>query len=218
MKTRFEEKLKNMKRKYYEVFADYEVFNEFLKSTNLMSIGLNFILIAALLMVMSRPPLVIRVNEVGKAEVIENIKSHNDPSEVEILEFSTFFVEKFRGLNSYALTETKYAWNWMTSRYRKIANRDLIDSGFLVKFQGTGLYARIEFKEEKVERETDDFAFVSLVGVRTLFNYNDPDYRESSLFKAELVLKKVRRTRSSSSGLLVENYKEIILNKLEEEK
>ena len=104
----------------------------------------------------------------------------------------------------------------MSARYQEIAERDLIDSGFLAKFEGTGLYTRIEFKEEKLERETDEFAFVSLVGVRTLLNYNDPDYRESSLFKAELVLKKVRRSRSVPSGLLVENYKEIILNKLEE--
>lgn len=218
MKTRFEERLTSMKRKYFEVFADYEAFNEFLKISNLVSYALNLLLLIALLFLVMSPPWVIRVNEVGRAEVIENPKANNEPSEPEILEFSRFFVESFRGLNSYTLSETKHAWNRMSSRYQKIATRDLIDSGFLAKFEGTGLYTRIEIKEETIERETDEYVFVSLVGVRTLLNYNDPDYRESSLFKSELVLKKVRRTRTSPSGLLVENYKEILLNKLEESK
>lgn len=218
MRTRFEERLNSMKRKYFEVFADYEAFNEFLKISNLVSYALNFLLLIALLFLATSPPWVIRVNEVGRAEVIESPKVNNEPSEPEIIEFSRFFVESFRGLNSYTLSETKHAWNRMSSRYQKIATRDLIDSGFLAQFEGTGLYTRIEIKEESIERKTDEYVFVSLVGVRTLLNYNDSDYRESSLFKSELVLKKVRRTRTSPSGLLVENYKEILLNKLEESK
>ncbi len=219
MKTRFQAKLENMKRRYYEVFGDLEAQNEFLKLNNLILLMGFFLAVFGAFILAKQPPFVVRVNEVGKAETIQNIHSNNAPSVPEILDFASVFVKSFRGLNSYTLSDnSSEAWNRMSARYQRIANRDLIESGFLKKLDKTGLYTRIEMKEEKIERETTEYGFVSLIGVRTLLNYNDPGYLESSLFKADLVLKKVPRTRQIPWGLLVENYNEVILNKLEENK
>jgi len=57
-----------------------------------------------------------------------------------------------------------------------------------------------------------------LSGCATLKSYKDPDYRDASLLKSELVLKKIPRSLPAPSGLLVEDYKEILLNRLEENK
>jgi hypothetical protein len=57
-----------------------------------------------------------------------------------------------------------------------------------------------------------------LIGVRKLTSYKNPDFQEASLFKAEIVLKKYPRSMDLPTGLLVEEYREIILNKLEETK
>ncbi len=102
----------------------------------------------------------------------------------------------------------------MTSRYQKIADRDLVESGFFAKFHETGLYTHIEFKEETIDRNTPEYVRIALIGVRNILNYNDPDYKESSLFKAEILLKKVPRSREIPWGVLIEDYREILLNKL----
>lgn len=215
MKTRFLAKLENMKRRYYEVFGDLEAQVEFLKLISLLLLALLFFTLFGAFMLAKRPPVVIRVNEVGKAEAIHDLELNNAPTDVELFDFAKTFTKRFRELNSYTLAnDTAEAWNRMTARYQKIADRDLVESGFFAKFHDTGLYTHIEFKEESIDRNTPEYVRIALIGVRNIHNYNDPDYKESSLFKAELLLKKVPRSRSIPWGVLVEDYREILLNKL----
>lgn len=215
MKTRFQARVENMKRRYYEVFGDLEAQVEFLKLTSLLLLALLFFTLFGAFMLAKRPPVVIRVDEVGRAEAIQDLDLNNAPTEHEIFDFSKNFTKRFRELNSYTLAnDTAEAWNRMTSRYRKIADRDLVESGFFSRFNNTGLYTRIEFKEESIDRDAPEFVRVAIIGVRNILHYNDPDYKESSLFKAELLLKKVPRSREIPWGLLVEDYREILLNKL----
>lgn len=215
MKTRFQERVEKMKRRYYEVFGDLEAEAEFLKLTTLLLVTLLFFTLFGAFMLAKRPPVVIRVDQVGKAEAIQDLEANNAPTDYEIFDFAKSFTRRFRELNSYTLaSDTAEAWNRMSARYQKIADRDLVESGFFARFNQTGLYTRIEFKEETIERDTPGYARVSLIGVRTIVSYNDPGYKESSLFKAELLLKKVPRSREIPWGLLLEDYREILLNKL----
>ena len=215
MKTRFQTRVENMKRRYYEVFGDLEAQAEFFKLASLLLLCLLFFALFGAFMLAKRAPVVIRVSEVGKAEAIQDLQLHNAPSEYEIYDFSKTFTKRFRELNSYTLpSDSAEAWNRMSARYRKIADRDLVESGFFARFHETGLHAHIEFKEEAIERDTTEYVRVSLIVVRNIMSYNDPDYKESSLFKAELLLKKVPRSREVPWGLLVEDYREILLNKL----
>lgn len=215
MKTRFQERVEKMKRRYYEVFGDLEAEAEFLKLTTLLLVTLLFFTLFGAFMLAKRPPVVIRVDQVGRAEAIQDLEANNAPTDYEIFDFAKSFTRRFRELNSYTLaSDTAEAWNRMSARYQKIADRDLVESGFFARFNQTGLYTRIEFKEETIERDTPEYARVSLIGVRTIVSYNDPSYKESSLFKAELLLKKVPRSREIPWGLLLEDYREILLNKL----
>lgn len=217
MKTRFEEKLQNLKRRYWEVFGDLEAECEFMKLTSLILIALLFFALAGAFILAKRPPVVIRVTEVGEAEAIRDLASNNAPTEPEILYFAKSFVKRYAEYNAYTLArDTAEAMNQMTSGFQKIAQRELLESGLLARVKEAGLHAQIEFKEEEIERETPEYVRVSLIGVRTIRSYQNPDYRESNLFKAELVFKKFPRSREIPSGLLVEQYREILLNKLEE--
>lgn len=219
MKTRFQERLEKMGRRYYEVFGDLEAQAEFLKLASLILFLLLFISLFGAFVLARRPPLVIRVNEVGAAEPIKDLKLNNMPAEPEILFFAKSFVKRYSEYNAYTLArDMAEAMNLMTVHYQKIAKRDLVESGMLARVKEAGLNAQIEFKEEKIERETEDCVLVSLIGVKTLTSYKNPAYRESNLFKAEIVLKKYPRSFSVPSGLLAEEYREIILNKLEESK
>lgn len=216
MKTRFQSKLEGMKRRYYEVFGDLEAQCAFLKLMTLLLLSLLFLSLFGAFVLSRRPPFVIRVDEVGRASVVADLETNNAPSEPEIFNFSRHFIKRFREMNSYTLSrDMAESMNLMSERYQKVARRDLFESGFLAKFGETGLYTKIEFKEEEIERVTPEYVRVSVIGVRTILNYNDPEQRDSSLFKAELLLKKVQRTRAAPWGLLLEDYKELLLNKLE---
>ena len=219
MKTRFQTKLENLGRRYYEVFGDLEAQLEFLKLASLVLLCLLFFAIFGAFVLAKRPPVVIRVDEGGKAEAISDLAAHNAPSKPEILYFARTFVKRYAEYNAYTVSrDMAEAWNLMSARFQSAAKRNLIESGILARIEEAKLCAAIEFKEEKIERETPEHVLVSLVWVRTLKSYKDSDYREASLLKSELVLKKVSRSLPAPSGLLVEDYKEILLNRLEDNK
>ena len=217
MTTRFETKLKGLNRRFYEVFGDLEAQVEFLK---LMS----FILVLLLLFswvgayfLAKKPPVVIRVSEVGKAESVKDLKTNNEIEASEILYFAKNFVKRYTEYNAYTLSrDMAEAFNLMTFRFQKTAKQDLVESGFLARLKESGLNTRIEFKEESLERNTPEIAVVSLIELRTITSYKNPDFKESSLFKVEVVLRKSQRTAEAPSGLLVEEYREYLLNKLED--
>ena len=92
MKTRFHVRLSKVKRKYYEIFGDLEAQVEFLK---IICLVLCFFLSSALLgafVLAKRPPIVIRVSEIGKAEVIKDFNSENKVTEIEAVWFSEHFL------------------------------------------------------------------------------------------------------------------------------
>lgn len=217
MKTYYQEKLEKLGRRYYEVFGDLEAEVHFLKLTVLVLLFFLFASAAAFVGLTKKPPVVIRVSEVREAQAIPDLKTNNESTEPEIIYFAKSFMKRFTEYNSYTLArDFSEAMNQMTVRYQKLAKRELVESGLLTKIKDAELNASLEFKEEKIEKNTQDYALVSLVAVRNLTSYKNPSYRESALLKAEIVLKKRPRTIEIPSGLLVENYREIILNKLED--
>ncbi|HRK61726.1 MAG TPA: VirB8/TrbF family protein [Candidatus Omnitrophota bacterium] len=216
MKTRLHEKLERVGRKYFEIFGDLQSENHFLRIILLGFCVLLLLTLAGAFVLTSRPPVVIRVTEVGKAESVGRLEMNNAPIESEVLYFAKNFVRRFSEYNAYTLPrDISEAMNLMTAQYQKTARRELIESGVLARVKEAGLNAQIEFKEESIERETADYVVVSLIGVKTLLSFKNKDFRESNLFKSEIVLRKQQRSASVPSGLLVEDYREIILNKLE---
>ena len=73
----------------------------------------------------------------------------------------------------------------------------------------------IEIREVKIEREDESHTVLSLIGLRTIMNYQNRAFKEESLFKGELALKKVPRTMASPQGLLVEEYREILVKQID---
>ncbi|PIQ87187.1 MAG: hypothetical protein COV74_01305 [Candidatus Omnitrophica bacterium CG11_big_fil_rev_8_21_14_0_20_45_26] len=219
MKTRFQERLERMGRRYYEVFGDLESEVEFLKLAALILLAFLFLSLFGAFLVGKRPPLVIRVTDVGEAQAVRNIPFNNEVTEPELIYFAQTFTRRFTEYNAYTLArDLAEAFNQMTGRYQVKVKRELLESGLLARVREAGLHATVEFKEKEVTRNSSEVALVSLIGVRSLASYKNPDYRESALFKAELVLKKVTRSSETPAGLLVEEYREITLNKLEADK
>ena len=100
MKTRLHERLENMGRKYFEIFGDIEAENHFLKILLMALTGILFLVLLGAFTLANRPPVVIRVSEVGKAEAIGNLQVNNAPTEPEILYFTRTFVRRFSEYNA----------------------------------------------------------------------------------------------------------------------
>lgn len=208
--------MENTKRKYYEIWGGLEAQNNTLKT---LLFGLLAVLFASLSLIYlggRKPPVVIRVNDVGKAEAIANFSRNNAVSKPELFYFTKLFIQKFTEYNSYTIsTDLSEAFSLMTANYQKIAKKDVIDSSLVTKISQASINAEVSIREIKVEREDENYAVLSFLGLRTILSYQNRDFKEESLFKGDIILKKVPRTLNHPQGLLVDEYREVLVKELE---
>ncbi|QQR81249.1 MAG: hypothetical protein IPJ69_03685 [Deltaproteobacteria bacterium] len=77
---------------------------------------------------MRKPPIVIRVDEVGHAEIIRDLPTNNAPSDVEITAFSKDFLRSYIELNSLTVQkDLTRALNMMTKKYQTAHLMELKD-------------------------------------------------------------------------------------------
>lgn len=206
----------NSKRKFFEVWGSMQAQNDTLKLT---IFGLILTLIALLLLCMvglRKPPAVIRVNDVGKAEAIVDFPVNDAVSKPELFYFTKLFIEKYTAYNSYTVsTDLSEAFSLMTRDYQNIAKKEVIDSKLVSKISQAAIHASIEVRDVKVEREDAKFAVLSFIGLRTILSYADRNFKEESLFKGDVILKKVSRSMANPHGLLVEEYREILVKEIQ---
>ncbi|MBI4397803.1 MAG: hypothetical protein HY586_01605 [Candidatus Omnitrophica bacterium] len=219
MKTLFHSKLNKLNRRFYEVFGDLESQAEFLKLIVFIQSAIVILLLVGAYFLAEKPPLVIRVSELGESKIFENTKTETDPADPELIFFARTFVKRFSELNAYTLSrDFEEAFRLMTRRCQERVEEEYIRSGLLSKVKAAGLNTRIEIREERIEKNTPEFVVLSLTGVRTITSYTNSKYKDSSFVKWDIVLKKYPRSVKVPSGLLVDNSREILLNKLEENK
>lgn len=205
------------RRKYFEVWGDLEAQNNTLKL--LLSFLCVLLLVSMGLMYLTtrKPPVVIRVQDIGKAEAVQRFSVNNKITEAEYFFFTKLFIRKFTEYNSYTVSsEITEAFSLMTSNYQKIAKKEVIDSNLISKISQASINTKIEIREIKLEREDNDLAVLSFLGLRSLTSYNDREFKQDSLFKGDIILKKVPRSMNHPQGLLVDEYREILVKQLDE--
>ncbi len=206
----------NLNRKYYEVWGSLEAQNNTLKFLLLGLLLVLMLLLGLSFFGMRKPPVVIRVNDIGKAEAIEEFPVNNAVSKPELFYFTKLFIEKFTAYNSYTLsTDLSEAFSLMTKSYQKIAKKEIIDSNLVSQIAQASLHATVEMRDIKIEREDSKYAVLSFIGLRTILSYVNHDFKEESLFKGDIILKKVSRTMNNPHGLLIEEYREVLVKEIQ---
>jgi len=205
----------NVKRKFYEVWGSLEAQNNTLK---LILMGLIFALVMTLFLSFlgsRKPPVVIRVDDIGKAEVVSEFPVNNAVSKPELFYFTKLFIEKFTAYNSYTLsTDLSEAFSLMTKNYQRIAKKEIIDSKLVSQIGQANLHAEVEVRDIKIEREDSKYAVLSFIGLRTILSYADRGFKQESLFKGDIILQKVNRSMANPHALLVEEYREVLVKEL----
>ena len=206
----------NTKRKYYEIWGGLEAQNNTLKLI-LFGLLLTFIFFLFLSFFgMRKPPVVIRVNDIGKAEAVSEFPVNNAVSKPELFYFTKLFIEKYTAYNSYTVsTDLSEAFSLMTKNYQRIAKKEIIDSKLVSQIGQASLHAEVQVRDIKIEREDAKYAVLSFIGLRTIFSYADRGFKQESLFKGDIILKKVNRSMANPHALLVEEYREVLVKELQ---
>ena len=201
----------NSAPKYYEVWGEALESVQFLKKLAVSLIFVNVLLLILLRHAQQKPPLVIRVDEVGKAEPIKDVNATYRVTKPEVLNFTKLFMKYFLERNFYTWKDNLVeAGNMMTPDYRDRANKEINLSEEANAVETNKLTSKLNFSNVEVSRETTDSIIVALKGWRQITSYNDSKFLKETIFEGEVVLKKVPRTVETPYGLLVDSYKETV--------
>lgn len=205
-------------RRYYEVFGDTIVLLNTFRIVTLLLAGVIFFQVYVNLKAHEKPPVVIRVDEVGRARAIEDLKVTNEPDEIQIEAFTREFIETYTAWDSKSIEyDFSKALNLMHSDYQKRAQRELLSSRLLQELKEQNLYSRVLIQEVRIEKNSPGWVHVWAAGVRKVQSYLDPNFSKETVFNAYLTLAKVPRTMREPYGLLVHDYREILVKEMNPE-
>jgi len=194
-------------RKYFEVWGDALESARFHKRLCLLLAVLSLLLLVLLNRAQLKPPLVIRVNAVGKAEPIHNINATHHLTKPEVLNFVKLFMTYFLERNFYTWKDNLVeATRMMTASFQEKVNDEVNLDEEIAAIQVHKLTSTLNFSTIEVLRETEAHILVSLKGWRKITSTENSDYLREIIFEGELTLKKVSRTMETPYGLLVDSY------------
>ena len=205
-------------RAFFEVWGDLEAQNRTLKFVILTESILLILAFGFLWAAIAKPPVVIRVSDVGRAVRIENLKTNNEITPLEIEAFTKDFIKNFREYSPFSLSEDlARAFNAMTKRFQHLQEDMIFNSPILKRVKQKEVASKVEIREVITEKQAGDILEIRALGVRKMILLSDEKVFQESLFQAELVLRKVSR-HTNPYGLLVEDYREINLKDISEER
>ena len=193
-------------RLFYEIWGDLEAQNATLKIVIIIMSLLAAIAIFASFYTykMNRIPIVIRVDDAGKAQVLRDLPFNNKVGAGEMVYFSKSFVREFTGTGSLMIkTELSRALNKMSPGYGKRTLGMIIRSKFVQKMEKAGITSKIEFKKIKLIKQTVNHDELKLYVIRTVIDDSDSSVKNSAAYEDKLILKRVRRSIQYPFGLEV---------------
>ncbi len=201
-------------RKYFEVFGDALNQIEFYKTLTLILAGLVFFLILTVRTALKKPPLVIRVDQLGETQAVRNVKSQNAVSGPEISNFVNYFLQYWTAWNFYTFGDDLGRAMAMTTKdYRHKLEDFSRTEQIPERIKRDQIKIKLTASEMTVENDTPQFVQVKVKGFKEVRSYQDPAFYQEVIFESTLTLKKVERTTATPWGLLVDNWSESLYKK-----
>lgn len=203
-----------IKRKYYEVFGDYVARVNFQQTLIIILVCIIIFLIVLLAQAMKKTPIVIRVDNLGQTEAFENVKSYQNITKPELVNFTNNFIMYYTSHNFYSIKDDfKHAGKMMTESMFNRTNSLVISNNVIDNVIAKQLRTETEITHINVLKDTPDFIAVKVKGTRFITSYKTLDYKAEESFDIELSIKKVKRTMDAPYGLLVDNFNEELYKK-----
>jgi hypothetical protein len=198
---------------YYEVWGSLEKTNKVLWAALWFAVTVAILALILVRVAMHRPPIVIRVDGAGQAQVV------TDPqpppvSEAEVKNFLALFERFYTELNAYTYeSDLKLAFAMMTPDFQHQASDALKRSGVLETLKSNQIKTTLFLTELKVVRDTAEVLECKVKGYRQTSSYKPDEPTGEVVFEHDIVLKKVPRSEAAPNGLLVEGYQESVFKK-----
>ena len=160
-----------------------------------------------------KPPVVVRVDEIGNARVIQDLETNNTPADVEITAYAKEFLRAYLELNSLTVQkDLTRALNMMTKKYQQAHLRELQAEGFLKKIINANIQTQIEIRDISITSKMPARVYLDVRGITSTTPLEDPHATATKHgFLSKLTLVLVPRTELTPNGLLVEDYRQEII-------
>lgn len=199
---------------YYEVWGGLESANRALWAGLWFSITVALLCLVLVRLLLTRPPVVIRVSDSGAAQVVSDPGRQPPVSEVEIKNFLSLFERFFWGLNFYGYEQDlKSAFSMMTQNFQRKADELLKREGIIESLQANQSKVTVTLTELEVVRDTPELLECRVLGSRQIVSYKPEGPSGEVVFEHNIILRKVPRGEQSPYGVLVEDMKERVFKR-----
>lgn len=197
--------------RYYEVWGESLRIMAIYRTAAIALLGTVLVLAVLLARAMDRPPVVVRVDTVGRAEAVAETRRDDGISIPEIHNFATVFTEWYHGFDFYSYVESyRRAFRMMTPELQQRQQAHLNSSGELAAIAESHLKSTPVISRIEIVKDTREAVLVKVKGYRTVTSYLDDRYRREIVYEADLVLRKVKRTLKAPWGMLLDHYRETV--------
>lgn len=196
---------------YYEVWAGLESANRALWMGLWLATSIALLSLLLVRLLITRPPIVIRVSEAGIAQVLSDPGRQPPVTEAEIKNFVTLYERFFYGLNIYSYdADLKMAFSMMTSAFQAKANELLKRQGTLDSLKANEGRVTVTLTEFRVSRDTPDFIECRVMGNRQIGSFKPDGSSGQVVFEHDIILRKMPRSDSAPYAVLVEDLHESV--------
>jgi len=199
---------------YYEVWGGLESANRALWVVVWFSVTVSLMLLVLLRLQMSRPPIVIRVDGAGQAQLMADPSRQPPVSEAEVKNFLTLFERFFTELNVYTYeSDLKLAFSMMTPDFQSQAGDLIKRDGVIEKLKLADRKTTLTLTEIRIVSDTPQVIQCEIKGYRELGSYKTDAAPQEVVFEDDVILKKVPRSETAPNGVLVEAWTESLFKK-----
>lgn len=171
-------------------------------------IGIILIMSVAYVRVAARPPLVIRVDEIGNAQPIADYYANNAVLDVEVNAFAKNFVKSIVEVNSYTITkDLARGLNMMTRQFRDAHRKKLQEGQYIAKIREAKIQREMDIDRLAITARTQEGYELDVRGIlstRPLGDTSSPKDRRGLM--GQLYIVRVPRSEYTPYGLLVSNF------------
>ena len=198
-------------RRFYEVFGDSLAENLFLRNLTVALVGACFIETIGLLRLSSKPPMVIRVDNIGEPVAYDNVKVQNAVTGPEVRNFAEHFTKNLLAWDFYSLTDDINRGLHMMTQPAAMKMIERLDGMKAEPFtKANTLRTTVNISQISVEKDAPSMVRVKVRGTRVYISYNNPNFHQETTFEDTFVAQKVDRTLKTPWGLLVDDFQESI--------
>ena len=171
-------------------------------------IGVIFIMVFAYARMASRPPLVIRVDDIGNAQAITDYGINNAVTDVEVGAFAKDFVKSIVEINSYTVTkDLARALNMMTRQFRDAHRKKLQEGQYVAKIKKANIQRELKIERLAITSRLDEGYELDVRGILSTSPLGDDTAPKDRYgLMGQLYIVKTPRGEFTPHGLLVSNF------------